>query len=88
MLLEKNKRWIRAIEQGVASPEPKQQKLVMKEAGKNCSQDMWTLCEKALGAKVESVADLVLGWNLVRQSRNLNGDWLLEENVVHGEFKE
>lgn len=88
LLLEKNKRWISAIEQGVAGLDPKQQKLVMREAGTDCSQDIWALCEKALDAKVESVADLVRGWNLVRQSRNLHGNWILKNNTVSGLFEE
>jgi len=88
LLLEKNKRWIGAIEQGVAGFDPDQQKLVMKDAGKDCSQDIWILCEKFLNDKVESVADLVRGWNLLRQSRNLNGEWILEGNIVRGLFEE
>ena len=42
----------------------------------------------ALGVVVESVADLVRGWNLVRQNRNLHGDWVLDDNVVRGLFEE
>lgn len=54
----------------------------------DCSRDIWSLCEKALNGTVESVADLIQGWNLVRQSRDLNGDWILEGNVAHGLFEE
>ena len=43
------------------------EKLIMQESGKDCSSDVWKLCEKALGAPVESVDDLIRGWNLARQ---------------------
>jgi len=88
LLLEKNKRWIGAIENGIAGLDPQQQKLVMQEAGRDCSLDIGTLCEKALETMMDSVADLVRGWNLVRQSRNIDGDWVLEGKVVRGVFEE
>ncbi|MBU0965034.1 MAG: hypothetical protein KKA54_01520 [Proteobacteria bacterium] len=88
LLLEKNKRWIGAIEKGIAALDPREQKLVMQDAGRDCSPDIWGLCEKALGSPVDSVDDLIRGWNLVRQSRNLHGDWVVEGNVVHGVFTE
>jgi len=88
LLLEKNKRWIEAIEKGIVGLDPQQQKLVMQQAGRDCSLDIWTLCEKALETTVDSVADLVRGWNLVRERRNLHGDWVLEGKVVRGVFEE
>jgi hypothetical protein len=86
--LEKYKRWIGAIEKGIVGLDPQQQKLVKQEPGRECSLDIWALCEKALETTVDSVADLVRGWNLVRQSRNLHGDWVLEGKVVRGVFEE
>jgi hypothetical protein len=87
-LIEKSRKWIGAIEKGIVSLNTQQQKLIMREAGKDCSLDIWTLCEKTLESTVNSVDDLIHGWNLVRQSRNLNGDWVVEGNTVHGVFEE
>ena len=88
LLFEKNKRWIGSIEKGLADLDIQQQKLVMLEAGEECSFDILALCEKALETTVDSVADLVRGWKLVRQSRNLHGYWMLEGYVVRGVFEE
>ena len=60
----------------------------MKQAGMDCANDLLTLCESCLGRPVDAIEDLVTAWNLLRDSRNLNGRWTLEKNRVHGIFEE
>ena len=88
LLLDKNIRWIGAVEKSIAKLHAAQQKTVMHEAGWECAADLLTLCEKSLGRAIASVADLVKGWNLLRADRGLHGDWVLEGNIVRGVFQE
>jgi len=88
LLLDKNMRWIGALEKAMAELPIKQQKEVMSRAGRDCAADILALCEKSLGHAIASIADLLRGWNLLRASRDLHGDWMLEGNIVRGVFKE
>ena len=88
LLIEKNRRWIGAIEKSIEGLDPHKQKLLMQDAGRDCAKDIWALCEKTLGCSIQSVEDLIKGWNLVRKNRKLNGEWVVEGNDVHGVFEE
>jgi hypothetical protein len=57
-------------------------------AGKSCATDLLLLCEKYLGEEVSSVEDLVTGWNIIRDKRNLTGRWEFEGNTLRGIFGE
>jgi len=88
LLLDKNMRWVGAVEKAIEGLTVEQQKALMREAGMDCAADILALCEKSLGHEIASVADLVRGWNLLRASRGLHGDWVLEDNVVRCVFRE
>lgn len=60
----------------------------MKGPGLNCASDLLSLCEAHLGQQIDTVQDLVSGWNTLRDSRNLKGRWKLENGIAHGIFHE
>ncbi len=60
----------------------------MRPAGEACASDLLDLCEGRLGEKVESVEDLVAGWNIVREERRLRGKWQIKGPTVTGIFEQ
>ena len=54
----------------------------MKPCGQGCAEDILLLCEKLLGRKVETIEDLIAGWNLRREQRGLNGKWEFEQDAI------
>jgi len=61
---------------------------IMRPAGVACASDLLSLCEKYLGKKVDSLENLVTGWNLVREGRHLTGRWVIEGSSITGVFSE
>jgi len=88
LLLDKNMRWISAVEKAISDLPVDQQKALMVEAGRACAEDVLKLCEKELGQEIASIEDLIRGWNMLRSNRNLHGGWVLEGNIVKGMFTE
>jgi hypothetical protein len=88
LLLDKNMRWIGALEKSVSALPAGQQKALMAEAGRSCAGEVLVLCEKSLGREIFSIEDLIEGWNLLRSSRNLYGGWVRVGNTVKGLFTE
>ena len=41
-----------------------------------------------MGRQIDTIKDLVTGWNILRDARNLKGRWRLENGVAHGIFDE
>ena len=86
--IEKNKRWIAGLNEGIDKLGRELKTEIMKPAGKNCALDILALCEKVLGRKIETIEDLAIAWNLLRDKRNLKGKWELEGNTIRGIFGE
>ena len=60
----------------------------MKPCGKGCAADILSRCEKLLAKIVNSIEDLITGWNMIRDKRGLTGRWEYESDAVRGIFKE
>ena len=86
--IEKNQRWIEALEQGIDALDEDIRATIMKPAGESCASDIRILCEKYLGRRIYSLDDLIAGWNKLRENRGLNGRWEITENHVRGVFEE
>lgn len=86
--VDKNKSWISLLHKSISGLDEKQQASIMKPCGQGCASDILSLCEKSLGRKVNSLEDLVAGWNMIRDRRGLTGRWEFERNAVRGIFKE
>jgi predicted hydrocarbon binding protein len=86
--INKNKSWISLLLKSISKLDEKRQAAIMKPCGQGCASDMLALCEKFLGKKVNSIEDLIIGWNMVRDKRGLIGRWEYEPNAVRGIFKE
>ncbi len=61
---------------------------IMRPAGAACASDLLTLCEDRLRKKIESIEDLVTGWNIIREERSLKGKWQIEGHTIRGVFGE
>ena len=86
--IAKNRSWVSLLHKSIAGLDEQQQAAVMKPCGEGCAEDILALCEKILGRKVETIEDLVKGWNLRREQRGMNGKWEFEQNAIRGVFKE
>ena len=86
--VDKNRRWIKSLHQGIDQLNEDLKAAVMKPAGMSCASDLLSFCEDQLGKKIDTIEDLVTGWNLLRDSRGLHGNWKLENGAVHGVFYE
>jgi predicted hydrocarbon binding protein len=86
--LGKNRSWIAHLQQGIDQLDETLKLAIMRPAGQACASDLLSLCEKYLQKRVSSVEDLVNGWNIIRDERNLTGRWEFEGNVVRGAFGE
>ncbi|MCG8632437.1 MAG: hypothetical protein MI863_01345 [Desulfobacterales bacterium] len=86
--IEKNKRWVGSIHDSIDLLGEDAKNLVMKQAGKGCVSDILTLCEDSIGHRINSIQDLVDGWNTLRKSRGLVGGWELVDGHVKGIFHE
>jgi predicted hydrocarbon binding protein len=86
--VNKNRAWMARLHESIDQLDQNLQQSIMKPAGEACASDLMSLCEKYLGKKVISVADLVTGWNILREKRNLKGTWEFEGNGIRGIFGE
>ena len=86
--INKNKRWVESLHKGIDQLSEGIKTVVMKQAGIRCVSDILTLCEVHLGRQIDTIQDLVNGWNILRDSRNLKGKWKFEGDIVHGTFNE
>ncbi len=86
--LNKNKSWIALLHKSINGLDENQQAAIMKPCGQGCASDVLALCEKLLGKKVNSLEDLITGWNMIRDKRGLTGRWEFELNAVRGIFRE
>ncbi|MTI84894.1 MAG: hypothetical protein FH756_13590 [Firmicutes bacterium] len=84
--IDKNKRWIAGLHDSIDQLGEDLQAAIMKPAGKKCASDLFSLCESYLGRKVETIEDLVNGWNTLREKRNLEGKWVFKGDRVRGTF--
>lgn len=86
--IEKNRKWVAKLHKSIDQLAKEQKASIMKQAGASCADDLLKLCESFLGRKINSIKDLVSGWNILRDSRKLEGKWELENNIAHGIFNE
>ncbi len=86
--VNKNKSWIALLHQSIGSLDAEQQRAIMKPCGQGCAEDILSLSAKFLGRKVESLEDLVTGWNMLREKRALTGRWAFEDRAIRGVFRE
>lgn len=84
--IDKNRKWVANIHKGIDRLSAEQKASIMKQAGASCANDLLKLCERFLGRQIDSIQDLVSGWNILRKSRALEGKWELENNIAHGIF--
>jgi len=86
--INKNKNWIAGLHESIDKLSQDQKLVIMKPAGKKCTSDLLSICEKYLGKQVDTIEDLVTGWNLLRDERKLKGKWKYEGNIIRGIFGE
>lgn len=86
--IDKNRNWMAGVYEGIDRLDQNGKAAIMKPAGEACAADIVTLCEKNLGRKINSVDDLLSGWNILRDRRQLTGRWESQGNVIRGIFGE
>ena len=86
--INKNRSWIAHLHRGIDQMDEHSKAAIMRPAGAACASDLLTLCEERLRKKVESIEDLVTGWNMIREERRLKGKWQIEEHTIRGVFAE
>ncbi len=86
--VDKNRSWMARLYESIDRLDQSTKAAIMKPAGQACADDIVLLCEKYLGRAVNTVDDLVSGWNMVRERRNLTGRWEIQGNVIKGVFGE
>ncbi|MGE5893794.1 MAG: hypothetical protein ACM34I_07045 [bacterium] len=86
--INKNRSWIARLHEAIDRLDQNLKCDIMKPAGEACASDLMTLCEKYLRKKISSIEDLITGWNILRDQRNLKGRWELDGNIVRGIFGE
>jgi len=86
--IDKSRRWISGLHQGMNRLDDDTKLEVMKPAASHCMVDILSLCKEYLGKEIDSVDDLLSGWNMLRKDRELNGNWVYEGTVIRGIFSE
>lgn len=86
--IEKNKKWVASLHESIDQLSEQQKTFVMMQAGKACAADLLLLCEDQLGREIDTVENLVRGWNTLRDSRNLKGKWQFKNGAAHANFNE
>lgn len=84
--IDKNRKWIANLHKAIDMLSVEQKASIMKQASTSCADDLLKLSESYSGRQINSIKDLVSGWNILRDSRNLEGRWNFENNIVHGIF--
>lgn len=80
--VDKNRRWIASLHSSIDRLAENEKASLMKPAGKECASDLLALCEESLGREIETIEDLVLGWNIAREKRGIEGSWQIEGQTV------
>ncbi len=83
-----NKRWIAALHGSIDKLDEGLKLSIMNSAGVKCAADLLLLCEKYLGKQINTVDDLISGWNILRDKRNLKGRWEYASDMIRGIFGE
>ncbi len=86
--INKNRRWVSSLHGSISQLPEDMKAAIMKQAGMDCAADLWSLCEKYSGKPINTIEDLVHGWNMVRDSRNLEGRWEIDSGTIRGTFYE
>lgn len=86
--IQKNRKWVASLHKRIDELGPGLTRKIMSAAGVDCASDVWTHCEARLGKPLTTVEELVEGWNLLREARNLRGRWVMENGAPHGVFHE
>jgi len=86
--IDKNKSWMAGVYEGIEQLDQNVKAAIMRPAGKACAADILSLCEKYLGRKIDTVDDIVSGWNIFRDRRKLTGRWEAHGNTIRGTFRE
>jgi predicted hydrocarbon binding protein len=86
--INKNKSWISLLHKSISGLDNEQQAAILKPCGRGCAVDILSFCEKLLAKKVETLDDLITGWNMIRDRRGLMGRWEFEPGAVRGVFQE
>ncbi|HET7319436.1 MAG TPA: hypothetical protein VFK23_09895 [Nitrospirota bacterium] len=86
--IDKNRSWMSRIYESIDRLDQGLQAAIMKPAGQACADDIVMLCEKYLGKKISTIDELVAGWNMIRDKRNLTGRWESHGNTIRGVFGE
>lgn len=86
--INKNKSWIAGLHESIDQLDEDLKLAIMKPAGMRCVEDILSLCEEYLGRPINTIEDLVAGWNILRDKRNLIGKWKIEGDLIRGVFGE
>ena len=86
--IDKNRKWVANLHNSIEQLPEEQKASIMKQAGANCTNDLLKLCESFSGRQIDNIKDLVSGWNILRDSRNLEGKWEIKNNIAHAIFNE
>ena len=87
-MINKNQKWIKNLHEGISLLNETDKEKLMKHAGNSCVSDILNLCKSCLGHEVETISDLVNGWNSLRESKKLKGKWQVNGTQVTGLFYE
>jgi hypothetical protein len=86
--VDKNRKWMAGLHESIDQLEEKQKAAILKPVGKTCALDLLKLCEDHLGRAIVTMEDLIDGWNILRQSRQLKGKWEIDGATIKGTFGE
>jgi predicted hydrocarbon binding protein len=86
--IRKNRSWIAHLHKGIDQMDVPAKADIMRQAGAACASELLCLCQKYLGKRIESVEDLVVGWNMIREERRLRGKWQIRGRTIMGVFAE
>jgi hypothetical protein len=86
--VKKNRNWVALLHQAIDGRDEQTKATIMKACGEGCSRDIIALAERFLGARIETVDQLVAGWNLIREHRGLTGKWEYVPEGIRGIFKD
>jgi len=85
---QKNQKWIESLHEGISLLHKTDQEALMRNAGISCVSDILQLCESSLGHKIKTISDLINGWNILRESKGLEGVWQSNGLEITGMFHE
>lgn len=86
--VDKNRKWIAGLHESIDQIAEDLKAAIMRPVGESCASDLLKLCETHLGIQVETVQDIVEGWNILRQTRQLRGIWEIDGTTIKGTFHE